>query len=104
VSGGTERAWWALQGLLVRPTATAQQGKVRTAISINTLQLRTSPHRVRVNQDRALKPAGCDDAANGSTFLETTDIQKEFYFTHDSGRVKNAQWGEWGVRRGGSCR
>jgi hypothetical protein len=27
------------------------------------------------------------------TFLETTDIQKEFYFTHDSGRVKNAEWG-----------
>jgi len=25
VSGGTERARWALQGLLVRPTATTQQ-------------------------------------------------------------------------------
>jgi len=39
-----------------------------------------------------LKPDGCDDTANGSTFLETTDIQKEFYFTHGSGRV-NAEWG-----------
>ena len=108
VSDGTERARWALQGLLVRPTATAQQydipvksqleGKVRRATS-NTSQLRTSPYRVRLYQDRALKPDACDDTANGTTFLETTDIQKEFYFTHDSGRVKSEEWG----KSGGSC-
>jgi hypothetical protein len=67
----------------------------------NTLQLRTSQYRVRLYEDRALKPGGYDDTTNGSTFLETTDNQKEFKFTHDSGRVKNAEWGE--SREGGAA-
>jgi len=83
VSGGTERARWALQGLFVRPTATAQQYDIPVK-SLLEAKVRTATS------------AAANLAANGSTFLETTDIQKEFYFTHDSGRVKNAQWGGGG--------
>ena len=110
-STNTDTCLWVVapgaRGLLFGPVATAQhhdipvksqlEGKIRRATS----QLRTSPYRVRLYKDRALKPDDCDDTTTGSTFLETTDIQKEFYFTHDSGRVKNAKRGESG--KGGSC-